>query len=134
MENDRTLGRWEVLEKANAYWINIRTNGRVRVGGFFGGCTSAAWKYLDSNAAIPKNTWTPSTYNGSTLTVWINGVRAGSRAITGSTCRNNHPLVVGAKNHPAAGALEAFWDGQLDDIRLYRRALSATEIRGLLPG
>ena len=136
IENDRTLGRWEVLEKPDAYWINVRTNGRVRVGGFFGGCTSAAWKYLDSNAVLPRNTWThvASTYNGATLTVWINGVRAGSRAVTGGTCRNNHPLAVGAKNHPAAGVLEAFWDGQLDDIRLYRRALSATEIRGLLPG
>jgi len=39
---------------------------------------------------------------------------------------------VGAKNYPA-GSPEAFWDGQLDDIRIYRRALSAAEIRGLLP-
>jgi hypothetical protein len=73
-----------------------------------------------------------STYNGATLTVWVNGNRAGSRAITGRTCRNNRPLAVGAKNYPV-GAPEAFWDGQLDDIRIYRRALSATEIRGLLP-
>ena len=136
VENDHTLGRWEVLEKAGAYWINIRTDGHVRVGGFFGGCTSAAWKYLDSNVAVPTNTWThvASTYNGSRLTVWINGAQAGSKAVTGSTCRNNRPLAVGAKNYPGAGLLEAFWDGQLDDVRLYRRALSASEIRGLLPG
>jgi hypothetical protein len=134
VENDKTLGRWEVLEKAGAYWINIRTDGRVRVGGFFGGCTNPAWKYLDSNIVVPTNTWThvASTYNGATLTVWVNGNRAGSRAITGRTCRNNRPLAVGAKNYPV-GAPEAFWDGQLDDIRIYRRALSATEIRGLLP-
>lgn len=135
VENDQTFGRWEVIEKAGAYWINVRTDGRVRVGGFFGGCTSAAWKYLDSNVVVPTNTWThvASTYNGSTLTVWIDGSRAGSMAVAGSTCRNNRPLAVGAKNYPAEGLLEAFWDGQLDDIRLYRRALSATEIRGLLP-
>ena len=116
--------------------MNVRTNGRVRVGGFFGGCTSSAWKYLDSTIVVPKNTWThvASTYNGSTLTVWINGSRAGSKAVTGRTCRNNLPLAVGAKNYPAAGILEAFWDGKLDNIRIYRRALSAAEIRGLLPG
>jgi len=136
VENDQTFGRWEVIEKAGAYWINVRTDGRVRVGGFFGGCTSAAWKYLDSNVVVPTNTWThvASTYNGSTLNVWVNGSRAGTMAVTGRTCRNNHPLAVGAKNHPAAGLLEAFWDGQLDDIRIYRLALSADQIRGLLPG
>jgi hypothetical protein len=136
VENDETFGRWEVIEKARAYWINVRTDGRVRVGGFFGGCTSAAWRYFDSNVAVPTNTWThvASTYNGSALTVWINGSPAGSMAVTGTTCRNNRPLAVGAKNDPAAGLREAFWDGQLDDIRIYRRALSANEIRGLLPG
>jgi hypothetical protein len=135
VQNDQTLGRWEVLEKTGAYWINIRTDGHVRVGGFFGGCTNPSWKYLDSNVTIPTNTWThvASTYNGSTLTVWINGWRAGSRAITGRTCSNNRPLSVGAKNDPAGGLLEAFWDGRLDDIRIYWRALSGTEIRGLLP-
>ncbi len=136
IENDQTVGRWEVLEKTNAYWMNVRTDGRVRVGGFFGGCTSAGWKYLDSNVVVATNTWThvAATYNGSRLTVWVNGSQAGSMAVTGRTCSNNRPLAVGAKNYPAAGLLEAFWDGQLDDIRIYRRALSATEIRGLLPG
>ncbi len=135
VQNDQTLGRWEVFEKADAYWVNIRTNGKVRVGGFFGTCSSSGWKYLDSNVSVPLNTWThvASTYDGSTLTVWINGKRAGSRAVTGRTCSNNHPLAIGAKNYPAKGLLEAFWDGQLDDIRIYRRALSATEIAGLLP-
>ena len=73
VQNDQTFGRWEVLEKADAYWINIRTDGTVRVGGFFGGCSSGAWRYLDSNVTIPTGTWThvASTYDGSTLTVTI---------------------------------------------------------------
>src|SRR3954447_25480680 len=70
-QNDQTFDRWEVLEKAGAYWINIRTNGHVRLGGFFGACTSASWKFLDSNVVVPVNTWThvAGTYNGSKLTV-----------------------------------------------------------------
>jgi hypothetical protein len=135
VQNDQTLDRWEVLEKAGAYWINIRTDGKVRVGGFFGGCTNPAWQYLDSNVTVPVGTWThvAGTYNGSTLAVWVNGVRAGSRSISGTTCQNNLPLAVGAKSNPAKGLLEAFWDGALDDVRIYRRALTAAEIRGLLP-
>jgi hypothetical protein len=136
VENDATFGRWEVLEKAGAYWINIRTNGRVRVGGFFGSCKGGpAWKFLDSTVPIPTDTWThvASTYNGSRLTVWINGRRAGSKAVSGVTCSNNQPLAIGAKNAPAKGLLEAFWDGQLDDVRIYHRALSAAEIGQLVP-
>jgi concanavalin A-like lectin/glucanase superfamily protein len=136
VENDATFGRWEVLEKAGAYWINVRTNGRVRVGGFFGSCKGGpAWKFLDSTMPIPTDTWThvASTYNGSRLTVWIDGRRAGSKAVSGTTCANNEPLAIGAKNAPSKGLLEAFWDGQLDDVRIYRRALSATEIGQLVP-
>ncbi|HEX2706057.1 MAG TPA: LamG domain-containing protein [Candidatus Lustribacter sp.] len=134
--NDQTLGRWEVLEKAGAYWMNVRTNGRVRVGGFYGSCTAtSAWKFFDSTTAVPLNTWThlAATYNGSTLTVWINGSKSGSMAVTGRTCSNNEPLAIGAKNAPSKGLLEAFWDGQLDDVRIYNRALSAAGIAALVP-
>lgn len=134
VENPQTGGRWEVFEKANAYWINIRTDGHVRVGGFFGGCVNKNWQYLDSTTTVPTNTWThvAATYNGTTLTVWINGQRAGSRSITGThTCNNNRRLAIGAKNDPDQGLLEAFLDGQLDEIRIYNRSLSASEIQGL---
>jgi hypothetical protein len=133
--NDQTNDRWEVLEKANAYWINIRTDGHVRLGGFFGGCTAAAWKYFDSTTTVPVDTWThvAGTYNGNTLTIWINGRRAGSRAVSGRTCANNEPLAIGAKNAPSKGLLEAFWDGRLDEVRVYKRALTAAEIVSLVP-
>jgi Concanavalin A-like lectin/glucanases superfamily len=134
--NDQTLDRWEVLEKAGAYWMNVRTDGHVRVGGFFGSCgASSSWKYFDSTVTVPVNVWThiAGTYNGSTLTIWINGHTAGSHAVTGKTCANNEPLAVGAKNAPAKGLLEAFWDGQLDDVRVYNRALTAAQIAALVP-
>jgi hypothetical protein len=136
VQNDATFGRWEVMEKAGAYWMNIRTDGRVRVGGFFGSCVDgSAWKFLDSTAPIPTNTWThvASTYDGSRLAVWIDGQLAGSRVVSGRTCANNEPLAIGAKNAPSKGLLEAFWDGQLDGVRIYSRALSAAEIDQLAP-
>lgn len=136
VQNDATLGRWEVVEKAGAYWLNIRTDGRVRVGGFFGNCDGgAAWKYLDSANPIPLNTWThvAGTYTGTRLSVWVNGVRSASMSVSGTTCANDEPMAVGAKNAPALGLLEAFWDGQIDDVRVYNRALSAVEIGRLVP-
>ncbi|WP_457205520.1 LamG domain-containing protein [Nocardioides sp. P5_C9_2] len=130
IQNDQTLGRWEVLEKAGAYWMNVRTNGLVRVGGFYGGCANASWKFFDSTRALPVNVWkhVSATYDGARLRIYIDGRAAGVRQITGRTCVNTEPLAVGAKNNPAKGLLEAFWDGRLDEVRIYDRALTATEI------
>ena len=130
-----TLDRWEVMEKDGSYWLNIRTNGHVRAGGFFGGCASRNWKYLDSAAVVPTNTWThvAATYNGSRLTIYVNGAASGSMSVSGTLCVNDQPLAVGAKNAPAKGILEAFWDGQLDDVRVYNKALTATAIANLAP-
>ena len=134
IQNDATLGRWEVLEKAGAYWLNVRTDGKVRVGGFYGGCgNSRFWKFLDSTRTIPVGVWThvASTYNGSRVTVWINGVAAGSLQVSGASCANDEPLALGAKNAPSKGLLEAFWDGLIDDVKIWNRALTATEVRQL---
>jgi Concanavalin A-like lectin/glucanases superfamily len=131
-----TLDRWEVLEKAGAYWLNIRTNGLIRAGGFFGACNQTAnWKFLDSTVAVPTNTWShvAATYNGAKLTLYVNGAAAGSLNVSGTTCSNDEPLAVGAKNAPSKGILEAFWDGQLDDVRIYNKALTATQIANLAP-
>jgi Concanavalin A-like lectin/glucanases superfamily len=133
VENDQTLGRWEVLEKAGAYWMNVRTNGLVRVGGFYGGCANASWKYFDSTRALPVNRWkhVASTYDGTWLSVYIDGRAAGSTRVSGRTCVSGEPLAVGAKNNPTKGLLEAFWDGRLDEVRVYDRALTATEVAQL---
>lgn len=131
--NDMTLDRWEVLEKAGAYWLNIRTDGRVRVGGFYGGCANPNWQYFDSPDPIPTNTWTHlvSTYNGAQLSIWVNGTKVASRSVTGATCSNAEPLAVGAKNAPTKGLLEAFFDGRLDDVRIYDKAITASQIAAL---
>ena len=65
--------------------------------------------------------------------VWVNGQQVASRAVSGTTCANDEPMAIGAKNAPALGLLEAFWDGQLDDVRVYGRALGASGIATLLP-
>jgi hypothetical protein len=129
-ENDQTLGRWEVLEKAGAYWMNVRTDGHVRVGGFFGGCANANWKYSDSTRVLPVDRWrhAATTYDGTWLRIYIDGRAAGARRVSGRTCVSGEPLAVGAKNNPTKGLLEAFWDGRLDEVRIYDRALTATEI------
>jgi hypothetical protein len=126
--------RWEVLEKAGAYWMNIRTDTRkLRFGGFFGGCAASGhWIYLDSVKALPANTWVhvAGTYDGTALRIYVNGALNATKAVTGTTCANAEPLEIGAKNRTTPPATtEAYMDGRIDDVRVYDRALSAAEIK-----
>jgi Concanavalin A-like lectin/glucanases superfamily len=126
--------RWEVLEKAGAYWMNIRTADRkLRAGGIYGACSGAGskWIFVDTVSPIPALRWVhvASTYDGTTLRVYINGVLDVSKPVSGRTCANAQPLAIGAKYKPAEGVLEALFDGRIDDVRVYDRALSAAEIK-----
>jgi len=42
---------------------------------------------------------------------------------------NTSPLGIGAKNRTATGVVEAYFDGRIDDLRVYTRALSLNEIK-----
>ena len=51
----------------------------------------------------------------------------GSTAVTGSVTEN--PWYIGAKND--SGSTASYFNGSLDDVRIYNRALSATEVQQL---
>jgi hypothetical protein len=129
--------------------MNIRAaddpanTGRLRSGGFYGGCvtTPAArtWHFLDSATVLPEGEWVhvASTYDGSSLRIYLNGALDVERTIPsatwGPTCSNIEPLAIGAKDRTIPPAVtEAFWNGGLDDVRVYSRALSGAEIQQVM--
>ena len=75
---------------------------------------------------VPLNTWThlAATYDGTTLRLYANGVLAGSKAISGSLLNTPNPLTIGGN-----AVWSEFFQGQIDEVRLYNRALTATEIQ-----
>ena len=84
----------------------------------------------DYNAAgttvLALNTWThlATTYDGAALRLYVNGVLAKSRTLSGSIIASTGPLDIGS---------DAVWGeyfaGLIDDVRVYNRALSQTEIQ-----
>jgi hypothetical protein len=129
--------RQEILEKAGAYWLNIRNDSHVlRAGGFFGGCQgSPYWTYLDTATSIPLHTWfhVASTYDGTTLRIFLNGVLSVSKAEARPPCTANHRLLIlGAKKTAEDAPVEAFFSGILDEVRVYSRALSQAEIQAVM--
>ncbi len=74
--------------------------------------------------AIPLNTWThlAATYDGGTLTLWVNGSPVGSRSVTGSILASTGALRLGGSQ------ARDWFRGRIDEVRIYDRALGAEEI------
>jgi hypothetical protein len=97
---------------------NGRPTGQAHVGGE---------RNARATAALALNTWThlATTYDGATLRLYVNGTQAAATALTGAMAVSTGPLKIGGN------ALWSEWfAGLIDDVRVYDRALSATEIQG----
>ena len=86
---------------------------------------------LDTNLVIPVsfglNTWAnvAATYDGARGRIYINGEEILSRPFS-PPIYDNHPIAVGHDIN--SGNLVGHFDGGIDDVRIYDRALSAGEI------
>jgi fibronectin type 3 domain-containing protein len=93
-----------------------------------GGTFSGAFDHLNVPSAIPVNAWShlALTWDGSTIRLHVNGVEGASKARTGTlqgTAAGAGAVRIG-NNVPYA---ENFL-GRIDEVRIYNRALSTTEI------
>ena len=137
--------RWEISEKSGSYWANIRVDqGTVRpgppfllrVGGFFSGEGNTNYTGVTAIKAGPwQNVAFVFDNVGQTLSTYINGVFDHSEPQTGSLDPSilhngiDENLVVGAKHRQGGTeALQACFDGQMDNYRLFSVALLPAEI------
>jgi fibronectin type 3 domain-containing protein len=76
----------------------------------------------------PTNVWihVAATWNGSTMILYTNGVLLASLAAGGTIATTADPLAIGTKNTSATSG--DFFNGLIDEVRLYSRALSVPEI------
>jgi fibronectin type 3 domain-containing protein len=84
-------------------------------------------------AALPNtNVWVhvAGTWNGLTMVIYTNGQVQASLATGGSIATTADPLAIGTKNgSTTAGDL---FNGELDEVRVYNRALGMAEINTLM--
>jgi hypothetical protein len=88
---------------------------------------------LRSNSLYPTDgsTWmhVAVTFNGTKSTIYINGVEDISKTYPTTVINSNTTsLQIGARNGNNR------WDGDLDEVRLYKRALSPSEIASIFNG
>ena len=65
---------------------------------------------------------------GNLLEVYTNSTFFVYTTFTAESLDNNYPLTIGARFRTAPAG---YWPGSIDDVRIYNRALSASEIQAL---
>jgi PKD repeat protein len=93
------------------------------VGGLFGSSS----RDLYGGARLATNVWThlAGTYNGTTQRLYVNGVQVASQSQTGQMQVSSGALRIGGNS---IGSKE-FFKGRIDEVRIYNRALAASEIQ-----
>lgn len=89
--------------------------------------------YATATSALTVGSWVhvAGTYKKGTATkVYINGVEwASSTTFTGNTAKKTQSVKIGARE--GTSGFSELWDGTIDEVRIFNRALSAAEIATL---
>ncbi|GII62115.1 hypothetical protein Skr01_22000 [Sphaerisporangium krabiense] len=81
---------------------------------------------VDSSQNIPTGTWShlALTYDGSKLAFYLNGTKTAETNFTGALRADGGPLRIGGN-----GTWGEYFTGLIDEVRVYNRALSESEIQ-----
>ena len=112
----------------DGYALSLLSNGKASV--HFNQASFGDTYRLDSTTSYPTsgNTWmhVAATYNGSTMRLYINGVEEDSATGPGAIAANLLNVGIGGQ---ANGSRR--YRGDMDDARIYNRALTAAEVAAL---
>jgi hypothetical protein len=121
-------GKWRTVlfkEQSGHMTYSLYANtdaGRPTAQAYVGGQKDAV-----GTAALATNAWThlASTYDGSALRLYVNGTLVKTTALSGAMAVSTGQLKLGGN-----GVWSEWFAGLMDDVRIYNRALTASEIAG----
>src|SRR5438445_3116821 len=120
-----------VVVKNYTYFLYASSSGNCGNGGVLAGFGTTT---VCTTAPLPVNTWThlAVTYDGTTLSLFRNGVLVASRpgsgpvaAAPGAVASSTSTLQIGASQ------FGEYFNGLIDEVRVYDRALSPPDIQAL---
>jgi hypothetical protein len=112
------------IYRSTSYYLTM-INGQPSFYGY--GLTAPG--YHSAPQALPLNQWShvAATYDGSNVRLFVNGAQVHAVAVTGSFQADNSPLVFGHRT----SSNNTTFNGLMDEVFLFRKALSAAEINSL---
>jgi len=96
-----------------------------------GGGSGSLTDTVGTNVDLVANTWyfVAAVYDGSTMKIYLDGVEIASAAITGT--RDTSTAQVWMGDNPISAYVNRPFDGIVDEVALFSRALSGSEITAL---
>jgi regulation of enolase protein 1 (concanavalin A-like superfamily) len=141
IQDQITIAFWIKVEKFTRDWQTViaKGNNSYRMGRpqwsnamhlGIQGTTSSPYPWFDGKKAVADNQWhhVAGVYDGTQGIIYIDGVLDAAQAATGQINASDFNLYIG-ENEQATGR---YWNGLIDDVRLYNRALSQTEIQQVI--
>jgi MSHA biogenesis protein MshQ len=126
-----TGAEWQtVIAKGDNAWRLARGSTTQTMDFGFTAGGDRGWQAARTASEVPLGEWhhvaaTIDTVEGAKI--YLDGVLEGTNADTGGITVGDYPVYIGEN----AQALNRFWDGSVDDVRLYDGALSGPEISWL---
>ena len=110
VNKEATQGSLEL--SSNTPSFKITTNSTLRTASAGSSVSNSAWHHI------------VGTYDGSNVKLYVDGTQAQSVAATGAISTNNSAWTIG---RDTAGA--NYFDGNIDEVKIYSRALGADEVK-----
>jgi chitodextrinase len=91
-----------------------------------GNVFTASDNETQGTAQLPVNTWTflADTWDGTTLRLYVNGTQVSTLSVSGAMPASTAPLRIGGNS-----LWNEWFAGQIDEVRVYSRALAASELQ-----
>lgn len=125
--NRYILADYRSLGDLSSFALRLNTNNKID---FFWENPAAVSPTATSTTATSLNTWyhVVGSWDGTTRKIYVNGVLEGSNA----TAQGNHDDVGGSMTIGRPGDFDGlYFNGAIDDVRVYNYALSPTQVRML---
>ena len=119
------------LGKGNTSW-RVQGTSAAKTGVTFSVANGLSATDLFGTRTVNDGLWhhVAGVYDGLAMYLYVDGTLDVSQPSTGTIAQNNIPLAIGDNNEPPSG-FSYFFNGLLDEVSLYNRALSADEIAAI---
>jgi hypothetical protein len=116
---------WNAIVTKGDDWILARTRDDNRVAFLCLGPTGGGWPEVYSGD-VNDGAWhhVAGVYDGAELSLYQDGDRVDAKSLHGGINRNWSRVLIGENGQ----AMNRFWNGLIDDVRVYNRPLAAAEI------
>jgi len=127
--DQKIVNQWGAGGVGNASWILIIENAKIRIGNHDG----VRSNYVSGNTELQVDQWyhVAGVWDGSSGFIYINGDLDNSASLSRVPQNSGYPVRIGRGAYASATSPDYF-DGVIDEVCIFNRALSAEEIQVLM--